>query len=191
MMNKQLLSEIRKIPGWMGDNEIEYLHDMVASAPPDAIIVELGAWKGKSTAALYTAIHHDQQVVTVDSWLGQEDLRFNAHSEVTTSDVFLEFINYMKQFGIKPQWYNPNVLGATYLRMLNDDAVNLFEDKSIYKLMIDADHRAVGHDIDLWNPKMRTDGAICGHDYHWDGVEKQLEDRVVIQSVIGDLWIAT
>lgn len=189
-MRKQLLAEIKKIPGWMDDAELEYLYKMVEDGPPDAIFVELGTWMGRSTCALYAGMHHDQRVVTIDSWLGQEDLRFGAHREITTSDVFLKFMNHMNRLGITPQWYTPGILGASYLRMLNDDAVNLFADKSIFRLMIDSDHRAVGHDIEIWSPKMRLDGKICGHDYNWEGVKEQLENHVIIREVIGDLWVA-
>lgn len=188
-MNEELLTAIKQIPGWMGDEELEFLYDLVASAPPDAILVELGAWKGKSTAALFKGIHHNQTVCTVDSWLGQEDLRFSAHSEVITSDVFLQFMSYMQELEINPRWYRPFMKGATYLRMLLDDAVSLFEDKSIFAVIVDADHRAVGRDIDRWGPKMRADGKICGHDWSWTGVKEQVEERLVVEKVIGDLWV--
>lgn len=181
---------IKEIPGWMGDSELEYLHNLVASAPADAIIVELGSWMGLSTGAEYTAIHDEQTVVAVDSWLGQADLRFGAHSEVTRMDVFLEFMKHMNTLEIYPKWYTPEIQGATYLRMMADDAATLFPDGSLYRVIIDSDHRAVGHDVDKWLPKLRPDGKFCGHDWNWEGVQEQLTQRLEIDTVIGDLWIA-
>jgi len=189
-MDEQLLAKLKEIPGWMGDAELEYLYNMVKDGPADALFVEIGAWKGLSTGAMYKAIHGNQVVCTVDSWLGQADLRFTSHGEVTTSDVFLRFLEHMHDLNIKPQWYAPFVTGPTYLRMLSEDAVNLFEGKSIYRLMVDGDHQAVGKDIDLWRYKVRPDGKICGHDWNWTGVMDQVEARLVIQEVIGDLWVA-
>ncbi len=185
MMNEHVYT----IPGWMGESELEYLHAMVRNAPPDAIIVELGAWKGRSTGALYEGIHHNQTVCTVDSWLGQEDLRFKEHSEVITSDVFLQFMSHMHELEIIPRWYTPFMKGPTYLRMLSDDAASLFVDGSLFRVIVDSDHRAVGHDIDKWSPKLRSGGRMCGHDWNWTGVKEQIEQRLVIAEVIGDFWV--
>lgn len=180
---------IKEIPGWMGIAELNYLHELVKTGPSDALYVELGAWMGLSTAAEYTAIHGDQTVVAIDSWLGQEDLRFEAHSEITKSDVFLTFLYHMNKLNVTPEWYTPDKHGATYLRMLADDAATLFADGSIYRVIIDCDHRFVGHDIDKWEPKLRPDGKFCGHDWNWEGVKKQVEQRLTVEMVIGDLWI--
>jgi len=181
---------IEHIPGWMGDAELEYLHNMVAEAPEDALIVELGAWKGKSTAALYTAMYGNQSVVTIDSWLGQADLRFDAHREVLDQDVFLEFMNHMEHLGVKPEWYRPDRAGAQYIRALTADALTLFPDHGIKRAFVDADHEAVGTDVDILMPKLASDAILCGHDWNWGNVKEQLESRVTIVEVVGDLWVA-
>lgn len=182
---------IKEIPGWMGDEELDYLYDMVKNAPEDALIVELGAWKGKSTGALYTAIHDRQTVVTVDTWLGQADLRHTSHGEVLERDVFRDFLEHMAVLGVYPEWYAPGVMGACYLRMFSEDAATLFEDGTIHRLMIDSDHRTVGGDIDTWSSRLAPDAILCGHDWNWTGVKEQLEQRFPIAEVIGDLWVAS
>lgn len=179
-----------EIPGWMGQPELNYLYNMVLQAPPDALIVELGAWKGLSTAALYEAMHDRQTVVTVDTWLGQADLREEAHHEVLERDVFLEFMYYMDQIGVQPIWWSPDQVGACYLRALSVDAATLFQDGSVAKLFIDCDHGAVGEDIDRFLPKMAPEAEISGHDWNWGNVKHQVEERLVVTDVIGDIWIA-
>ncbi len=186
-MNKPL----GQIQGWMGDQELEYLYEMVLLAPDDAIIVELGAWKGKTTEYLYDAMHHDQIVCTVDTWLGQADLRHTSHGDVLQGDIFLEFMDNMEAQDVHPLWYEPGVPGATYLRMFCDDAATLFPYASIYAVIIDSDHRLVGNDVQKWSPKIAADGTLCGHDWAWEGVQEQLEPLISIQTVIGDLWIAS
>ena len=181
---------IYAIQGWMGDEELEYLHSTVKSAPNDALIVELGAWKGRSTAALYTALHDQQQVVTVDTWLGQPDLRHSSHGEVFAKDIFLEFLYCMESVGVYPRWYVADRQGAMYLRAHSVDAATLFADKSIYRLIIDSDHTAVGEDIDAWRQKVIDGGSIAGHDHSWGGVKEQVEARFPITAVVGDMWIA-
>jgi predicted O-methyltransferase YrrM len=181
---------IKEIPGWMGDEELEFLYNMVRDAPDDALIVEVGAWKGRSTAALYDAMHDEQTVCTVDTWLGQADLRHTSHSEVLAGDVFLEFLENMDELCMYPCWYKPGVPGGSYLRMFSADAATLFADGSVHRVFIDGDHNSVGEDADIWSPKLVPGGVLCGHDFHWTGVKGQLEARFQIAEVIGDLWIA-
>jgi hypothetical protein len=189
MFDGELLEKLKTIPGWMGDAELEYLYNLVLNGPPDAIYVEIGTWLGLSTAAEYLAIHHDQKVCTIDTWLGQEDLRFTAHAEVTKRDIFLEFLGYMEGLGIKPEWYREDRRGPLYLRMLADDAASMFADESIYGWICDGDHEAVGNDLAKWKSKFRPDAKICGHDYNWGNVRQQVEEHYPIKEVIGDLWI--
>jgi len=179
-----------EIPGWMGEAEMEYLHNMVLEAPDDALIVEVGTWKGLSTAAMYTAIHGNQRIVTIDSWLGQEDIRWGTHKECLDRDVFLDFMGYMTELGIGLSWYNPRSKGCLYLRALSKDAAQLFDDGSIYRLFIDGDHTGVGADIDYFFPKLAPDAIVLGHDWNWGGVKEQVEERVHVIEIIGDMWIA-
>jgi len=179
-----------EIPGWMGKPELTYLYNMVIDAPPDALIVELGAWLGLSTAALYKGMHDRQTVVTVDTWLGQPDLREVDHHEALERDIFLEFLDYMSLIDIHLAWWTSDQVGACYLRMHSVDAASLFQDGSINRAFIDCDHRLVGTDIDVLLPKMAPDGEISGHDLNWGGVKEQVEQRIEITDVIGDIWIA-
>lgn len=181
-------SRIFEIQGWMSERDLQYLHSLVRKAPSDALIVELGSWKGRSTAALYTAMHGDQTVVTVDTWLGQPDLRFKEHNEVLEKDLFLEFLDNMHSLDVFPSWYTKGKTGASYLRMDSVDAASLFEDYSLYMLFVDCDHRRVGLDIDAWDKNVKSDGVLCGHDYNWVGVKEQVMERFPISAVMDDLW---
>lgn len=188
-MQEVLLERIKTIPGWMTEKELKYLHRLVESAGPNAIIVELGTWLGRSTAALYSAIHDMQKVITIDTWLGQSDLRYTAHKEILEYDIFLRFLELMKTFNIEPEWYNGHSTGACYLRMLSVDASKLFANKMVDILFIDCDHTKLGEDIDTWYRKVKTDGIICGHDYSWPGVKEQLIDRLKVINMVDDLWV--
>ena len=186
-MNQKIL----EIQGWMAEDELEFLYNMVADAGPDDLIVELGSWKGRSTAALYSAMHGNQTVVTVDTWLGQADIRFEAHSEVLQHDIFLEFLDNMRIFGIEPRWFNTNSSGACYLRMESSDAASLFKDRPINRLFVDCDHNKVGEDIDSFSPYMaKNDAILCGHDFNWIGVKESVTARFPISEVISDIWVA-
>lgn len=185
----ELDPRIVEIQGWMSERDLQYLHNLVCEAPSDALIVELGTWKGRSTAALYTAMHGNQTVVTVDTWLGQPNLRFKAHREVLEKDLFLEFLENMEIFGFCPFWYTTGKIGPCYLRMDSVDAASLFEASSVYILFVDCDHRKVGLDIDAFQKKVKPDGIFCGHDYNWVGVKESVKERFPISHIMDDLWI--
>jgi predicted O-methyltransferase YrrM len=184
-MDERILS----IKGWMSEGDLEFLYNLIRRAPADAKVFELGTWLGRSTAALYMAMNGAQTVTTVDTWLGQPDLRFKEHRETLERDLFLEFISNMQQLGITPQWWSPGVTGATYLRMDCTDASTLVEDGSLDRLIIDCDHNRVGKDCGTWRPKMKPDGIICGHDYNWTGVKDQVQEHFPIDEVIEDVWV--
>jgi len=186
----ELIEKANNIFGWIDDKDMQGLIDLMTTIPDSNVIVELGAWLGKSTSILYNSRKESQTVVTIDTWLGQPDLRCTSHSEAIKQDLFLDFLDNMEQYAIKPVWYVPNTPGCYYLRMSTEDAPCLFENNSIFMIFIDADHKRVGRDIDKWKPKIQSGGIICGHDYNWDGVRDQLQGRVQIEKVINDIWIA-
>jgi len=185
-----ILEKANSIPGWFSDNDMNGLIDLMNGMPDDGIIIELGSWLGHSTSVLYNCKKENQSVVTIDTWLGQPDLRFDAHAETLKQDLFLAFLNNMELYATKPIWYVSGTPGYYYLRMNTEDAPILFDDKSISMIMIDADHNRVGRDIDRWKPKIKNWGIICGHDYHWGNVKEQLQGRIKIETLLDDLWIA-
>ena len=183
-----ILEKSRAIYGWMEDSAMEYLYNLAVNAPKNALIVEIGSWLGRSTSALYTGMRKDETVVAIDTWMGQDDLIFNVHSDVLYKDIFLEFIKNMEMFcGVMPLWYKKGDKGARYLRMDSEIAGQFFDDNSIDVLFLDADHKKIGRDIDTWNPKVKKDGIFCGHDYHWDGAKEQIEARFPV-TLIDNVW---
>lgn len=66
---------------------------------------------------------------------------------------------------------------AVIYKMRTDEAAALVPDGSLDFIFIDADHsaEAVRRDIELWSPKVRKDGWICGHDINWPSVREVVE----------------
>ena len=56
---------------------------------------------------------------------------------------------------------------AVMIRASSEVASNIFEDKSLDFVYIDANHAYdfVVQDIELWYPKVKDGGFFCGHDY--------------------------
>ncbi len=180
---------IVNIEGWMEDACLEWLEGTIQILPSNALVVELGAWKGRSTGILFTTKGKDMTVVTVDTWLGQPDLRLNAHSEVLNNDIFLDFLKSMHLLGINPLWYKKDMpAGCYYLRMESTLAPYLFNDNSVDMIFIDSDHTRFGEDIDAWMPKVKSGGVISGHDYGWGGDKETIDTRVFVEGTVESLW---
>ena len=60
---------------------------------------------------------------------------------------------------------------STVWRMTSEQAASAMPDNTLDFCYIDADHRyeAAKQDIELWLPKVKSGGIICGHDYVPDG----------------------
>lgn len=184
-MNKEIL----KIDGWMTETELDWLYNMAMSMPTNSLIVEIGAWKGRSTAALYTGAGMNKAVVTVDTWQGQPDI-INMVREAKQNDIFGIFINNMYSLGIIPQLYIPNTSGPQYIYSDSIYASECFYDNSIEFLFIDGDHTNAWKDLIAWFPKIHVGGIISGHDYNWTGVYHAVNSILgKIDGLVGSIWI--
>lgn len=141
---------------------------MVDKCQPNGTIVELGAWKGRSSAFLVVEAKNkspDINIHIVDTWLGSEE-----HTEEMKDNLYQKFKSNMAR------------LDGLYKehRMTTNEAVHLFKDESLDGVFIDADHsyEAVKKDIDDWMPKVRKGGILAGHDYiqTFSGVVKAVNE---------------
>jgi predicted O-methyltransferase YrrM len=180
-MDKRILD----IHGWMDIQYLEWIQETINNLPDNSLIVELGAWKGKSTLAMLLAKKSNDILVTVDTWLGQPNLRTAEHRDSIRGDLFLEFMYNMP---IKPEWYSGQSEGFYYLRMESILASILFANKSVDFLFIDSDHTKFGEDIDAWYRKIKTGGIISGHDYNWPGAKEAIDDRIDVIGLDDMLW---
>jgi hypothetical protein len=158
------------IEGFMFPDEMNWLYE---TAKGMKSIVEIGAFKGKSTHALLSGISKDGMVYSIDP-LDYDDWKDNK--------VFMEF---MRNVGFYPN--------MRFIRFRSAQAVKMFEDKSIDMVFIDGDHMypSVKQDIELWLPK--TKKLICGHDYHnftpeCEGVTKAVDEMISGFKLCHSIW---
>ncbi len=157
---------VLEIDGWMSHPELSWLFEQAVCMKPDALVVEIGAWLGRSTAALYTGAPSDACVVTVDTWKGQPDLVDTDHRLARDGNLLGMFLQNMATFSITPIPYQPPPSpGRYYYTGESVAAAALFPDKSINFCFIDDDHNRVAQSIKAWRPKMAPGGILCGHDY--------------------------
>jgi predicted O-methyltransferase YrrM len=127
------------MPSPILDRHPEVIEDLAQQLPEDAVVAEIGVYKGESTELL---AKHSMVVYAVDLWEDAEDIR----------EEFLD-----RAAG----------LNIVALREDSSKAANFFPDGLFDLVYIDADHRyeAVCADIKAWLPKVRNGGKLAGHDF--------------------------
>lgn len=146
-------------------HQAELLGKMASSVARESMVsVELGTFEGVSAFGVLPTIKKNNGHMFLIDWFrgcdGDEYIDVGAGNKILSKlRLDIEEAGYSDCCDI--------IVGKT------DSIVQLIRDESIDFLFIDADHRYeyVYRDIELWYPKIRYGGIICGHDF-----EKTLED---------------
>jgi len=168
------ISEWELIQGWFDYGNL-YSH-VVANLSDNSTIVEIGAWRGKSTSCLGSLIKQSKKkikVYAVDTFEGSnEQLHKDLIATMPTS-LFDEFIDNIKMCGVDDI--------VEPVRMTSVEASAKFKDASIDFVMIDGSHdyESVVSDIDAWLPKVKKGGLIAGDDYSnsWPNVKRAVDEK--------------
>ena len=161
------------IDGWMGADELEWL---AVHAARCETIVEVGSWKGLSTAALLNAC--PGIVHAVDHFQGSFSELATTHKEATHSDIYAQFLANVGAYS-----------NLQVHRMGSLEASAYFEDGSIEMIFIDGSHdkQEVLADIKAWRPKCKR--LLCGHDFNFVGVHTALAELGIRASHgAGSIW---
>lgn len=143
-----------------GENWFSYpqlYSKMVDEFSSGSIFVEIGSWKGKSSAYMAVEIANSQkdiQFVCIDTWEGSVEHQ-NKEELQNLYDVFISNMKPVEKY------YRP-------IRLKSLQAVNLFTDNSLDFVLIDASHEYedIKNDILAWYPKVKIGGVLAGHDYY-------------------------
>ncbi|MHA1342374.1 MAG: class I SAM-dependent methyltransferase [Promethearchaeota archaeon] len=161
----------------IGENWFSYaeFYKVLASVLPDkSTIVEIGCWKGRSTACMGVEIINSEKNIdfyAVDAWQYIPTTEQPVENQDMFDDVYIEFLQ-----NIEPIEGNVKVIKETSI-----EASKKFNDGSIDFIFIDASHHYedVKNDIQAWLPKLKRDGVIAGHDYFTSvhpGVKKAVDE---------------
>ena len=179
-----------KIQGWFDFQDL--YTKIINEIPENSHIVEIGAWKGMSTAYLTVeAINSGKNIKidVVDLWTGEEN-----NPEAFTSDP--EFMAYNKNiFELFKKNLSPVIGKINPIQMSSVKASKLYANNSLDFVFIDANHEYedVKKDIESWLPKIKSGGYIGGHDYNansFPGVIKAVNDLFNDRfTLIGGSWL--
>jgi SAM-dependent methyltransferase len=153
----------------IGEDWMDF-HDLYTEAvdyyPDGSHFVEIGCWKGRSSAYLATEIANSGKRIKldcVDTWDGSEehlDPNSPFYVQQLLSDKDWLYFEFIKNIFPAKEFINP-------IRCESLKAANLYEDRSLDFVFIDAahDYTNVMRDILSWYPKVKKGGIISGHDY--------------------------
>ncbi len=160
-MNKRKIIDLAfSIPG-LYDKKDAYL--LLETARQGGDIVELGCYKGRTTALLVQA-SKDGRVTSVDPFI-EPSHRYEASSP----DVWR---NNLKKIGLEP---------PQLLHMTGDEALKHFQGKWLSLVFIDAahDYESVLNDLHNWTPLVKKGGFVALHDMyhpHFHGVSQAVTE---------------
>lgn len=131
-----------KIPGWFSFKQI--YDDAIAEAKPGMVYVEIGAFLGKSTHYMASRLPEGVEFHIIDLWDAHTENQRKIVGDSDPYDLFRENMGVLLD-------------RITTHRMDSAEASELFDDKSVDFLLIDADHsyEGVKRDIQAWLPKVR------------------------------------
>ena len=164
----------KTIPGWFNCPEL-YLNMVIkADVEHDATFVEIGCWKGKSSAYMAEQISLSGKPIKlycVDTWKGTiTEQHHQVDPDVVNDKLFEVFTNNLSPFA---GFYIP-------IRSLSVEAATQFSDNSLDFVYIDASHEYedVKADIEAWLPKVKVGGTIAGDDYNMRSVRKAVNKLI-------------
>lgn len=140
----------------------EDLYSLVVNKFPDnSHFVEVGVWKGMSACYMAVEIINSQKNIKfdcVDTW------EFVPTSKEINEEQFDKLYKIFLE-NIEPVKNNINII-----KKLSWEGAELYNDESLDFVFIDAghDYESVSKDLKAWSPKVKKNGIIAGHDYHYD-----------------------
>lgn len=171
-----------------GENWFTYpnlYRSMVNEVESGSKFVEVGSWKGKSSAYMAVEIANSNKQIDfycADTWEGSVEHKDNPDLK-NLYEIFIENMNPVKDF------YIP-------LKMTSIEASEKFQDRSLDFVFIDASHEYedVKNDINVWIKKVKIGGVLAGHDYYpdhpdWGGVFPAVNELLTGFKTDENCWI--
>lgn len=127
--------------------------------------MELGSWTGQSSIVIADYIsRHNGKLDCLDWFRGSENANLDVAKLVNIKEIFLANV---RQSGLT---------NVTIKQAASEVAAVSAGDNSYDFIFIDGDHRYehVSRDIQLWLPKVKKGGILCGHDCEY--LVKDLKD---------------
>lgn len=169
----------QRVEGWF--NYPDMFAHAVSQLPDDAHVVEIGTWKGQSSAFLAVELINSGKKFKLDCI-------DNFTGSVIEPGQMLDHDN---QAGRLLEVFHNNMkpVEGHYTAIQSDSAAaaDLYEDESLDFVFIDASHdyESFKKDLFAWFPKVKVGGIVSGHDFAdaYPGIMKAVRDHLVNEKV--------
>lgn len=175
--------------GWMGKRPSRWLQKR---ARKRSRIIEVGVWKGRTTALLARSAPWSARIWAVDNWRGTPDdegqhALYSEQADETGDAVYYEFYKNLEtpiQAGRVFPVRMDSVAAADHLLAQYGRTFDM--------VFLDADHRyeAVRADIVAYSRLLIPGGLLCGHDYseRWPGVVQAVDEFFPHRKKRSTIW---
>ncbi len=162
---------------------------MVKHFDSNSKFVEVGCWKGRSASFLAVEINNSNKEIKldcIDTWKGSLNEDYHQNDDSVKEDKLYEL--FLKNIEPVKHIINP-------IRTTSVEGSKLYEDNSLDFVFIDACHTydCVKEDIEHWLPKVKPNGFLCGHDFHYNEVQQAVLEKFDGQQIRydqrGDCWV--
>jgi predicted O-methyltransferase YrrM len=154
-----VLERALSVEGLTKLSELVLLYDLAKTMPVNAVVVEVGSYRGRSTLAIAEGLEgiSGPTLIAVDTFSGDPGWE-------TRLDP-----------GNARAIFDRNTAGIQFLRVIQApslEAADQVADRSVDWVFIDAlhDYRSVVADIGAWSSKLKPAGLLSGHDWGREGV---------------------
>lgn len=178
------LRTLNLIEGWFSFSEGFLLYSLAKNSLGRGEIVEIGSWKGKSTAFLAKGIKDGKKRVKITAIDPHEGTLFSDKKKKKDLPTFIDFKNNLKKH---------NLLSYVHpLIATSQNAVKKWK-KSIEVLFIDGlhDYKNTYSDFSSWFPFVIPDGSIVFHDAFCGhvGPERLIRENVLDSNIYSDIGV--
>jgi precorrin-6B methylase 2 len=163
------------VEGWLLCEEGQALHDCVARACAlrnSVTVVEIGAWKGRSTIALASAIPEGNggRVISIDPHVGSVESELLGTPNMSTLQPFLENIT---RAGVRDR--------VTLMQTSSLEARRAFSEHSVDLVFVDGSHayQDVVHDLASWQTALHSGGVMAINDWSMPEVWRAVTECVL------------
>ena len=160
-----MMPDVSKIPGWLYDDEPEWLYSQAKEAP--GLIVEVGSYMGKSTVCLAQGAldGHGGPVLSFDpQYIGNRP-------------TYEQLLRNLKEYGVRDVVQTYVCRSEEVRRFVGDGEAGL--------IFIDGDHnyQSAVSDLDTLLPMLKAGGIVAVHDCTpwYPGVVRAVRERIFDQ----------
>lgn len=160
------------IQGWMNVRELAWLREQAATR---YVIVEIGTWKGRSTAAL--AEGSPGVVFACDHFRGSPSERRTTMIEAASGTLCRQALDNLADYiAVGRLFVIEGPISRTFLSGLGD----ILRHRQADMIFIDGSHDSpdVVRDIQMSMKVLKPGGLLCGHDRRLLGVHSALDELV-------------